>query len=122
VFNNAHFANSADWSLGTNMTITSGSVVGVDLSTPTNSELRQNDIFEIGATYQIGYSGSVDTGSYGMQNTAGSVPNERKLKPTTTSVLFTYVADVTYFSAKRDDDVDNLIFNNPSAKRFLEAP
>ena len=108
------------WTEGANMSYSTPNVIGSNLNTPSNSELRQSDAFHIGYTYNVSYKGEADTGAYGMQNAAFSVLPSRQLTSVVDSVSFQWVADTANFSCKRASDVNNLTFHDPFIQRVLE--
>jgi len=118
---NGSFESQDGWTLGDNVSIVDGVLLGTTLDSPNNSSLTQNNTFDTGYSYLVSYEGTVDSGTYGMQDGEHKVLSGRIITPTISEVEFIYLAESTSFGCKRGSMVNNLTFDNVSVKRLLQT-
>jgi len=119
---NGDFATNSDWTLGTNMVITGGQVIGTGLDTSTKSRLRQEGILTTGKSYNLIFAGTSDSGDFQPENSLGSSYSSDALESSVSYVDMIYITDQDNLRFKRFSTINNLALDSVSIKRILEAP
>lgn len=112
---NGTFDSSSDWTLGTGWSINNGRADLVSDGSPSN--LRQNDVFELGKTYLVQFDVQADTADIGFQGSGGVIVASAR----SGTVRVVWVADTTFLAFKRTHGSPTGWIDNVSVKRLVEV-
>ena len=83
--------------------------------------LSQFSVLDIGSSYFLSYTGTVDTGTLGMQTNGGAVGSVYRLTPSVNSIAEPWVCDASGIILKRQSTVNNGTLDNVSVKKLIEV-